>query len=113
MKDVPSLLKRCRALGATLLPMGDQLRVQAPHPLPDAIVAELRDAKAEVLAELQRQRDDQIVPWMLEEWRRIAIPAWRRILKDSIHSGDAKHEEYAYWMLREVLEDDEYQETDR
>ncbi len=114
MKDVITLMEQCRSLGATLLPMGNQLRVRAPHPLPEVVVAELREAKAEVLAELQRQqRHQQSQSWMLEEWRRTAIPAWRRILKESIQIGNAKREEYAHWMLGEVLKDDEYRETDR
>ena len=46
-------------------------------------------------------------PWLLEEWRRTAIPAWRRILQESIQSGDNKREVYARWMLNEVLEADD------
>lgn len=53
---------------------------------------------------------ESIIPWMLEEWRRISIPDWHRILEESINSGDKKREEYARWMLREILEDPEYQE---
>ena len=113
MRDVATLMKQCRALGATLVPMGDRLKVQAPHPLPDARVAELRDAKGEILAELQRQRNEKLVPWMLQEWRRISLPAWRRILLESIEGNDSKREEYARWMLSEVLEDEEYRENDR
>ena len=113
MKDATNLLERCRALGAKLVPIGDRLRIQAPQALPDEVVAELIEAKAEVLAELQRQRDDPWSPWILQEWRRISIPAWRRILLESIESNDVKREEYARWMLHEVLEDDEYKENDR
>ena len=113
MKDIAVLIERCRALGATLVPIGDRLRVQAPHPLPDAIVAELREAKDEILAELERERDDRKVPWMLQEWRRLSIPAWRRILQESIGCNDVKREEYARWMLKEVLEDEEYREEEQ
>ncbi len=113
MSDLEALMKQCRALGATLVPMGDGLRVQAPYPLPDDLVLALKEAKPKILAELQQQHADQSIPWMLKEWRRISIPAWRRILMESIVSNDVKREEYARWMLSEVLKDDEYQEIDR
>ena len=50
------------------------------------------------------------VPWMLEEWRRVSIPRWQRILRQSIEQPNAHREEYARWMLREVLLDPEYDE---
>lgn len=49
-------------------------------------------------------------PWMLWQWRRVSIPDWRRILQESVDQGDSKREEYARWMLREVLLDPEYEE---
>jgi hypothetical protein len=39
----------------------------------------------------------------LDEWCRINIPAWQRILKESIEAGDKSREKYARWMLSEVL----------
>ena len=48
-------------------------------------------------------------PWMLWEWRRVSIPKWRRILKESIYLGDGRREEYARWMLEEILIDPKYQ----
>ena len=56
---------------------------------------------------------DASIPWMLEEWRRISIPDWRRILHESIESKDKQREDYARWMLREVLQDQDYKETER
>ena len=50
-------------------------------------------------------------PWALWEWRRISIPEWRDILKTSVEQRDRKREEYARWMLSEVLLDPEYDET--
>jgi hypothetical protein len=51
--------------------------------------------------------------WILEEWRRLSIPEWRRILKESIGTGNISREKYARWMLSEILKDDEYiKETD-
>ena len=51
-------------------------------------------------------------PWALQEWRRISIPDWRRILSESAEQGDADREAYARWMLREVLLDPDYCELD-
>lgn len=48
--------------------------------------------------------------YMHEEWRRVSIPDWRRILRESIEQGDKKREEYARWMLREILLDPGYTE---
>ena len=49
-------------------------------------------------------------PWMLWEWRRVSIPQWRDVLNESIEKPDKKREEYARWMLRDVLLDPEYGE---
>jgi hypothetical protein len=40
----------------------------------------------------------------LEEWRKINIPTWRRILRESQADGDLHRSEYAKWMLEKVLE---------
>lgn len=40
----------------------------------------------------------------LDGWRRLSIPAWRRILIESGNGGDKHRENYARWMLTEVLE---------
>lgn len=39
----------------------------------------------------------------LEEWIKMSIPAWERILKESIEKGDTERQKYAEWMLKEVL----------
>ena len=51
--------------------------------------------------------------WLLEEWRKTAIPTWRRILKESIDSGDTGREKYARWMLTDMLDDPEYREENK
>ena len=43
-------------------------------------------------------------PWILEEWRRVSIPEWRRILREAEAAGDNRRKKYAQWMLSEVLE---------
>lgn len=60
--------------------------------------------------ELKRQLKSEAECWLLEEWRRISLPEWRRILQESIDSHDTKREEYARYILREILEDSEYVE---
>lgn len=49
-------------------------------------------------------------PWMLWEWRRVSIPRWQQILKESVDRGDKEREAYARWMLGEVLLDPGYEE---
>ena len=111
MTDVSTLIERCRAMGAVLTPLDNRLRVQAPKPLPDDIMANLKQAKEDVLVELHRELKDSSECWLLEEWRRISIPDWRRILQESIEAEDKKREGYARWMLRDILEDPEYREA--
>ena len=40
---------------------------------------------------------------MLQIWIGFAIPAWRRVLRESIAAGDKRREEYARKILRETL----------
>ena len=56
--------------------------------------------------------EEGLNPWMLWEWRRVSIPEWRRILQESIDKEDTRREEYARWMLRDILLDPEYQEVE-
>ena len=49
-------------------------------------------------------------PLMLWEWRRVSIPEWRRMPRESVEQGDYRGEEYARWMLREILLDQDYEE---
>lgn len=41
--------------------------------------------------------------WYLRRWVEIAIPAWRKVLKESIEAGDKKREAYARNLLVNVL----------
>jgi hypothetical protein len=54
--------------------------------------------------------EEGLEPLMLWEWRRVSIPEWRRILQESIDDGDQQREDYARWMLREILLDPDYEE---
>ena len=61
-------------------------------------------------AEHEPVPEEGFEPWMLWEWRRVSIPQWRDVLNESIEKPDKKREEYARWMLRDVLLDPEYGE---
>ena len=52
MNHVSALIERCSALGATLTPFGDRLKVRAPEPLPSDLLVALKEAKPLVMAEL-------------------------------------------------------------
>jgi hypothetical protein len=110
MTNAKELLEKCRNLGATLIASNDRIKVHAPVPLPDEIVDELKEAKPLIISELHRELRKEAECWLLEEWRRVSIPEWRKILKESIEKNDLKREEYARWMLREMLHDPEYKE---
>jgi hypothetical protein len=55
--------------------------------------------------------EEGVEPWMLWEWRRISLPQWQHILQESIDQGNIPRQEYARWMLRDILLDSDYQEV--
>jgi hypothetical protein len=61
----PDIIVQVRAAGGRVMIIEDRLKVRAPLPLPDKLVAELRLHKAEVLAFLQ----DRKAAWTPEDWR--------------------------------------------
>ncbi|BAQ35234.1 hypothetical protein UCH007_12760 [Dehalococcoides sp. UCH007] len=76
------------------------------------LVTDKTQAIRQVEVEEGFSEQNEIAPCVvLDEWRRSAIPAWRRILAESISQGDTKREEYARKMLQEVLKDPEYREA--
>jgi hypothetical protein len=66
----------------------------------------------ELMVEAGREpgQNEGLEPWMLWEWRRVSLPEWRRILREGVDHGDRRREEYARWMLREILLDPDYEE---
>jgi hypothetical protein len=110
--NAAALLEKCRSFGATFVPMNDRFKVQAPAPLPDELITELKRAKSEIIAELRHESKIRGDCWLLEEWRRVSLPEWRKILQESIESNNINREQYARWMLREVLQDSEYVEEE-
>ncbi|MBI4235733.1 MAG: hypothetical protein HY688_00010 [Chloroflexi bacterium] len=107
MSDITILLERAQALRASFQLEGDCLFVEAPDPLPTDFMEELRVSKPLLREYLKAEAH---WPWVLREWRRVSIPAWRQVLADSVQQRDQGREQYARWMLREVLLDPDYQE---
>ncbi len=56
MSATPDIIAQVRAAGGRVIIIEDRLKVRAPLPLPDKLVAELRLHKAEVLAFLQDRK---------------------------------------------------------
>jgi hypothetical protein len=107
------LLKKARDCGATFNFIDNQVKIRAPKPLAEDLLAELRKHKPEVIEVLRQECSalrKEAECWLLEEWRRMSIPEWRQILQDSIDAKDKYREDYARWMLREMLNDSEYKE---
>ncbi len=65
MSATPDIIARVRAAGGRVMIIEDRLKVRAPLPLPDKLVAELRLHKAEVMAFLK----DRKAAWTPEDWR--------------------------------------------
>ncbi len=67
MINVDFLLAKAQELGATFISgEGDRLKVQAPAPLPQDLVEELKEHKPEILA-LLRERDPLAVSGSIEQ----------------------------------------------
>jgi hypothetical protein len=110
---VLDLVKKARECGATFNFINGYVKIRAPQPLSEELLAELRKFKPEVISELRRERSElrkESECWLLEEWRKISIPDWREKLKVAIENRNVKGEEYARWMLKEMLEDPDFSE---
>lgn len=60
MSGVVGLVEKVRTAGGTILPDGrGGLKVRAPRPLPESLVAELRRHKAELMAALLARREGE------------------------------------------------------
>ncbi len=111
MNAVIDLINEARKKGANFILENNRLFLQASNPLPDNLVTELRNRKTEIQQYLIQNKTVREDNWLEEEWVRINIPCWRRILRESIEGNDKRRELYARQMLREVLEDPEYKEN--
>jgi hypothetical protein len=111
MNNVTELINEAKKQGANFIPENNRLFLQASNPLPDTLVAELKNHKTEIKQYLIQEKTIREDNWLEEEWVRINIPCWRRILRESIEGNDKRRELYARRMLREVLEDPDYKEN--
>ena len=109
MSDVKALIHEARAMGASFVVSGERVKVAALAPLPSELMDRLRQHRNEIVEYLHTDFE----PWMLREWRRVSIPEWRRVLKESVQAKQSRRENYARWMLREILLDTEYEEPAR
>lgn len=79
------LLHRVESAGAHLTPDGDNLKVSAPEPLPDELMAELKAAKPKLLELLTHGRcpecEDRIQSGSYDALCR-NCPAWDRLFAD-------------------------------
>lgn len=58
----------------------------------------------------RRHKQGETALSVLQLWRRDSIPEWQGKLDKIIQTGDHAQEDYARWMLREILLDIEYKE---
>ena len=49
--------------------------------------------------------DNRTDDWLMEEWRRISIPDWARILAESKENWDTRRWKYAEALLMELREE--------
>lgn len=85
--------------------------MRANQPPPAELLKAIKEAKQKVIDELRNRQRQDAANWLLQEWRKTSLPSWRRILRESIAVNDKRREEYARWMLKEILEDPEYEEN--
>ena len=103
--DGVALLEEARAAGLVVECRADKLVIRGPRNA-EPLALLLIEHKSVVLPLVR----EPLVPWMLQEWRRVSIPDWRRILRESVTKGDKGRADYALWMLTQVLFDPEYEE---
>ena len=65
MSAAPDIITQVHVAGGRIMMIQDRLRVRAPSPLPDELVANLRQHKAEIMALLL----DRKAAWTPEDWR--------------------------------------------
>ena len=115
--NVEQLLDRLRRHGVAVSFSGGKIRLVPGSRVPAYLVARLQDKKAAVCNYFLARHDHfgtsetethGCLP--LELWRRLSLPEWRENLRQSTESGDKNQEEYARWMLREILLDPQYRE---
>ena len=115
--NVEQLLDRLRRHGVAVTVSSGQIRLVPGSRVPGNLVAQLQDNKSAVCDYFYAQSAHSAPKtwpncWPLELWRRMSLPEWRERLRQSVESGDKNQEEYARWMLREILLDPQYREDE-
>ena len=100
------LLEKAFKSGLQVRADGDSLVVRGPRSA-EPVALELLAHKKEVIDHLKAQSKNAFVPWVLQEWRRTAIPQWQHVLQEAKAEGDARRMEYARWILDEVLQNED------
>jgi len=116
--DAADLLARWKELGRPEIPLSTGMTITdldrwlyPSHGLPVWKPEELPSIRGYLVEHLPPGKVPQTNS-VMEEWRRTSIPAWRGKLKAAMKEGRKGDEEYARWMLREVLLDPEHQEPE-
>ena len=115
--DGAALLVRWEELGRPMILLSPGLSISNletwldPNTRTSRSVEHLATLRRFILEGLTKAEVLQADPF-LEEWFRVSIPDWRRILLESIGNGDNGRAEYARWMLRDILQDPDYEEPD-
>jgi hypothetical protein len=113
--DAQELLARWEALGCPQIPLSpgvsiSNLRKWINSHIPGQLCEEHLTVVRQFLWEGLPPTEVPPADPLLEKWRRVSIPQWQRILQESVHQGDSRREEYARWMLEEILVDPDYTE---
>jgi hypothetical protein len=111
MNNVSNLIKEAEKQGTRFILENNRVILKAATPLPPILLEDLRNHKTEIQQYLIQSKPIRENNWLDEEWRRINLPCWRRILRESIEQKDTRRAIYARRMLREVLEDPDYKEN--
>jgi len=94
-------------MGIAVRVEGSDLLLEPGSRVPSDLILALWEKKQEIIDYLTYPPSPCSV---LEKWRRESIPVWRTKLLQAIMNQDYEQEEYARWMLREILLDPTYQE---
>ena len=105
------ILERLHDLQVSIDVDGSDLVLRPKSALPKKLIEEVLLNKAAIILHLKHEENtDSFEPWALQEWRKVSIPQWRAALAESIKFEDEHKEQYARWMLIEVLQDPAAQE---
>lgn len=97
-----TLLSRARTLGATFALQGDRLKVRAPAPLPDDLLASLRQHKPSLLALLSPRQQEVPDPSLLQA-EEVLFRLWWQTISDKALARQAFDQEVHWYCSRKRL----------